>query len=304
MERVARHIVSVGGGKGGVGKSVVAANLAVAMAQEGHRVVLVDGDLGAANLHTLFGLTQAGPTLQDFVDHQVASLEAARIETGVRRLSLVRGANAVFGAANPSHGSKQRLMRHVAALDADVVVVDVGAGTAFNQLDLFDLADRRLVVLTPQLTSVENAYGFVKAAVFRALSPVLKAHGFDDVLDGPARSEAVKLPGFITEVAACSPKLGAELGETLNGFGLSLFGNLMHEPREAAVFQGVSRMMRDFLSLEVPVLGVARSTSTVHESVNHRRPVLITNPHDDASVSFRRAASALLAAGGATRRAA
>ncbi len=304
MERVARHIVSVGGGKGGVGKSVVAANLAVAMAQEGHRVALVDGDLGAANLHTLFGLTQPGPTLQDFVDHHLDSLEAARVETGVRRLTLVRGANAVFGAANPTHGSKQRLLRHVAALDADVVVIDVGAGTAFNQLDLFDLADRRLVVLTPQLTSVENAYGFVKAAVFRTLAPVLKAHGFDDVLDGPARSEATKLPAFIAEVAACSPKLGAELGEALQGFGLSLFGNLMHEPREAQVFQGVSRMMRDFLSLEVPVLGAARSMRAVHESVNHRRPVLVTHPQDESSVVFRRVANALLAAGVVTRRAA
>lgn len=304
MERVARHIISVGGGKGGVGKSVVAANLAVAMANEGHRVALVDGDLGAANLHTLFGLTQAGPTLQDFIDHHVDSLEGARVETGVRRLSLVRGANAVFGAANPTHASKQRLMRHVAALDAEVIVVDVGAGTAFNQLDLFDLADARLVVLTPQLTSVENAYGFVKAAVFRALAPVLKAHGFGDVLDGPAHAEAVKLPGFIAEVRACSPKLGAELDQVLCGFGLTLFGNLMHEPREAAVFQGVARMMRDFLSLEVPVLAVASTSRAVHESVNHRRPALVTNPNDDASVAFRRAARALLDAPSVTRRAA
>ncbi len=304
MERVARHIISIGGGKGGVGKSVVAGNVAVAMANAGHQVVLVDADLGAANQHTLFGLTRPGPSLQDFLDHQLESLEGARVETGVRRLTLVRGANAVFGAANPAFGSKQRLLRHVEALDADVILIDVGAGSGFNQLDLFDLADHKLVVLTPQLTSVENAYGFVKAALFRALTPVLKAHGFDDVLESAARPETTRLAGLLSDLAACSPKLGAELNEVLRTFGLRLVGNMVGDPREGAVFAGVSKMIHDFLSVQAPVMAVARTSRGVHDSVNRRQPALVGGLNDEATAAFKRIAQTLLDAPVKARRAA
>jgi len=82
------RVVSVGGGKGGVGKSVVAANLAVAMAQRGARVVLVDADLGAANQHTLFGIARPGPGVEAFLDGSLAELAQAEVESGVPGLRL------------------------------------------------------------------------------------------------------------------------------------------------------------------------------------------------------------------------
>ncbi len=293
MQRVARGIISVGGGKGGVGKSVVAANMAVAMAEEGHDVVVVDADLGGANQHTLFGVTKPGPTLQTFLEHGVESLEDARVPTSVRGVSLIRGATAVYGAANPGHASKQRLLRHVEALRADFIVIDVGAGAAFNQLDVFDAAEHKLVVLTPQLTSVENGYGFVKAAVFRALTPLLKAHGFETLLDG-AGAETKKLSTGLREACTCSPKFAAEVSHTLAQFGLHLFGNQVGEAREEAVFTAVSRMIRDFLSVDAPVVATAKASRAMHESVNARTPLLSAHRHDDVSLALRRTAQVLL----------
>jgi flagellar biosynthesis protein FlhG len=291
--RRARRIITVGGGKGGVGKSVVAANLSVAMAQAGAEVVLVDADLGAANQHTLFGLERPGPTVQSFLDHEVESLEAARTPTLLPRLSLVRGASAVFGAANPTWAEKQRLLRHLEGLDAAVVVVDVGAGTAFNQLDLFGAGDLKVVVLAPQLTALENAYAFVKGSVYRVLGPLLETHGFKGLLEGPA-AETARVSLLLGEALACSPKLAAEVEELLRSQRMTLFGNLLNDPREAAVLPALQKMMRDFLSLEVSTLGHARTTQAVHDSVNRRRPVVLEAPHDEAAMAFRRAAVALL----------
>ena len=157
--------IGVGGGKGGVGKSVLAANLAVASAELGFRTVLVDCDLGAANQHTLFGIDRPVSTLQTFLEREVSSLEEVTAATGVARLFLIPGVGAVPGAANLPHARKLKVLRHLSKLDADVVILDVGAGVSFNTLDFYELADLRLVVTTPQLPSLQNAYCFLKAAL-------------------------------------------------------------------------------------------------------------------------------------------
>lgn len=295
LTRTAERIISVGGGKGGVGKSVVATNLAVAMAEAGKEVVLVDADLGAANLHTLLGVEKPGPTLQAFLEHELESLELARVATRVPRLSLVRGASAAPGAANINHTQKLRLLRNIEALEAQIVVIDVGAGAAYNQLDLFDLADQKLVVLTPQLTSLQNAYGFVKGAVYRRLAGVLKPHGFEGLLDGAAATaETVRLQALLKDACDCSPKLRAEVQEALATFRVRLFGNQVIDAREATVFRAVAKMMNDFLGLSVPLLGFAWATRAVHDSVNKRRPFLLDAKSEESAAALRLAAQVLL----------
>lgn len=294
------RVVSVGGGKGGVGKSVVAANLAVAMAQEGAQVVLVDADLGAANQHTLFGITRPGPGVEAFLEGALPGLAAAAVETGVAGLRLVPGTGGVVGAANPPAARKQKLIRHVRALQADVVVVDVGAGVGFNALDLFDAADLRLVVMSPQLTSAQNAYAFLKGAVFRELRRVAAATGqqarIDDAVEGtePTGSTAQ----LLARMAADDAALAAALQRGLAGFGARLLGNQVYEPREAGVVYALSRMAHDFLGLEVPVLGSLRASRRVHESVNDGRPYLLHAgvEGDECAGTLRRVAQALLQA--------
>ena len=148
------RIITIGGGKGGVGKSIVSSNLAIAMAQSGQRVVLVDCDLGAANQHVLFGIDRPVPGLQALIDRKITSLEPALTPTPHANLHLIAGTGASVGAANISHGEKGRIMKKIRALGADVVIVDVGAGVSFNVLDFFELGSQRLLVVTPQVTSM------------------------------------------------------------------------------------------------------------------------------------------------------
>lgn len=293
-DRVAERIISVGGGKGGVGKSVVASNLAVAMAMDGKDVVLVDADLGAANQHTLLGLEKPGPTLQSFLDHQVDSLEAARVATGIPGLSLVRGAGAVVGAANLAHAKKQRLIRNLAKLEAQIIVIDVGAGSAFNQLDLFDAADLKVVVVTPQLTSIQNAYAFLKGAVFRSIADAYQAHGQLELLGTDAKSEVARLPVLLKRTKEVAPLLAAQVQAQLDAFGLRLFGNQVLDANEAQTFRAVAKLVHDFLGLSAPCMGFARSSRGVHESVNKRRPFLLDARQEETAQAFRRAARLLM----------
>jgi len=163
-------ILAVGGGKGGAGKSVFSTIMAFWLARMGNRTVLMDVDLGGANLHTLLGIKSPDRTLNDFITKKFGELEDICIDTSEKNLRLISGASDVLSLANPHFSQKIKLMTHLSRLDADYVVLDLGAGTSFNVLDFFLIAHKKLVVLTPEPTSIQNAYIFVRNAVYRKLS--------------------------------------------------------------------------------------------------------------------------------------
>ena len=287
------RIISVGGGKGGVGKSVLAANLSVALAQAGVEVILVDGDLGAANQHTLFGIEHKVPTLQALIDHDVERLEDTLVPTGVERLRLVAGSSATPGAANLAHTQKLKLLRHIRALPAEVVVVDVGAGVAFNTIDLFAVADVRVSVLSPQLPSLQNAYAFLKGVVVRSLEQL--AEGDERaILDAGVAHQTDRVPAMIARLDDTAPALAKRARALLANFGARLVGNQATMPSDANIFHAVERMLRDFLGIDAPVVGVVPASLRLHSSVNRRVPLCVESPHDDAARAIRQIANRLL----------
>jgi len=164
------QIWAIGGGKGGAGKSVVSNILAFWLARMGKRTVLVDLDLGGANQHTLLGIKSPLKTLNDFITRKFATLEDICIDTEAQNLRLISGASDVLSLANPHFSQKVKLINHFSRIDADYVMLDLGAGTSFNVLDFFLAANNKIVVLTPEPTSIQNAYIFIRNAVYRRLS--------------------------------------------------------------------------------------------------------------------------------------
>lgn len=171
-------IWAVGGGKGGVGKSIMSSLLAFWLARLGKRTILMDLDLGGANLHTLMGIKMPPRGLNDFMSGRFESLEEACIDTELENLRLVCGASENLSLANPPFARKIKIVKHLLTLNAEHVVLDLGAGTSFNVLDFFLVANRKIAVLTPEPVSIHNVYAFVRNAVFRRLSQLAsrKAH--------------------------------------------------------------------------------------------------------------------------------
>jgi flagellar biosynthesis protein FlhG len=163
-------ILAIGGGKGGAGKSVFSTIMAFWLARTGHRTVLMDIDLGGANLHTLLGIKSPNRTLNDFITRKFSELEDICIDTSEKNLRLISGASDVLTLANPHFSQKIKLITHLSRLDADYVVLDLGAGTSFNVLDFFLIAHKKIIVLTPEPTSIQNAYIFVRNTAYRKLS--------------------------------------------------------------------------------------------------------------------------------------
>jgi flagellar biosynthesis protein FlhG len=175
-EKKSKIIVAVGGGKGGVGKSIFSVALGAILAEQGHSVVLADLDLGAANLHACLGILRKTPTIADFIQKRTASLEEILIDTYRNNVKLISGADFMPGMANPAYWMKLKIMRHIKALPADIVILDLGAGVHFNTLDFFGISDRGIVVTSPEPGAVMNAYGFIKGALFRKLQSIFRKH--------------------------------------------------------------------------------------------------------------------------------
>jgi flagellar biosynthesis protein FlhG len=104
---------TIGGGKGGIGKSLFTANVGITLAQMGNRVCVIDADLGGTNLHSCLGVTQPMATLDDFMTRQSEGLQELAVQTPVPNLSLISGAGHVVGAASPKYQTKMRLIRKI-----------------------------------------------------------------------------------------------------------------------------------------------------------------------------------------------
>jgi flagellar biosynthesis protein FlhG len=155
------RVLAVASGKGGVGKTNVTANLAVALAQRGTRVWVLDADLGLANLDMIYGMHPAH-TLEGVLrgERRLADV-VAEGPAGVR---LVPAASGVAELTTLTAGQQLRVLEEVDALDGelDVLLIDVAAGISSNVLYFAAAATETLVVTTPEPTAIADAYALVK----------------------------------------------------------------------------------------------------------------------------------------------
>lgn len=291
-DRVPR-IVAVAGGKGGVGKSTIAANLALAMGRLGHRVTLVDADLGAANLHTMLGLLNPSTGLADFIDHKVETLEALKTRVILPTLTLVPGTSRP-GAANLERGDKLRLIDAISTLDADCVIVDVGAGTSHNVVDFVAAADHKLFVLTPQLPSLHNAYALLKACVHR----VVRRLAFDDVEKGLIDSalghetKARTICQLLDVIRPLDPILANRITQALGAFGVAIIANQVESAADAAALGRMSPLIRDHLMTTAPMIATVRRSAALAGGLRAGQGTLAAT--DDSGTVFRKLAQTLL----------
>jgi len=156
------RVIAITSGKGGVGKTNIAVNLAIALRNRGHRVLVIDADLGMANVDILLGATSRKHLL-DLIRPEV-SLEDVIVETQ-HGLQYISGGSGIEKALEYDHAEKVLLQQKLAdcAARADIILVDTGAGLGRNVMDFILAADEVLLVTTPEPTSLTDAYAVMKA---------------------------------------------------------------------------------------------------------------------------------------------
>ncbi|MFT3696772.1 MAG: P-loop NTPase [Kofleriaceae bacterium] len=282
------RILAVGGGKGGVGKSLVSTNLAVALAKTGARVVMLDADLGAPNLHTMFGILRPPRTVEDFLAARTSNIDEVALPTPVSGLKLICGAEGALGSARPTFEGKQRLLAALNRLDADVLLIDCGAGVDLNTIDFFNAADTRIVVMVPEITSLQNGYAFLKIALFRRLQRASQGLRAAEKLNEAFGKEAFeigstmdKVSTFFTMIEDEVPELVTAYKLLLAEFNARLVGNMLHKPTDRNALFAIQRMVKERLDIQIDVGAGLRQNPSVRASVNSGRPFAMDAPRND-----------------------
>ncbi len=284
-----KTIWSIGGGKGGIGKSITAVNLGVALAMRNRKVILVDADLGGANLHTYFGIKYPERGLEDFIRGRFKSLQDVAIPTDVDGLSLISGASEFVGIANPHYQQKQRLINHIRRLTADNIIVDLGAGTSYNVLDFFSISDEGIIVLVPEPAAIQNAYIFLKSFVYRRLERTFAdnpdiARLIKESTVAKGRERANTFPDLCERIARVDRGVAQKALSEIKRYSPKLILNMAVSEGDLRAVELFVNASKTFLSMDVEFVGALYSNREIKNSARRMKPFMI----DDSAVNARR----------------
>lgn len=154
------RIIAITSGKGGVGKTNIAVNMAIAYSQLGKKVILIDGDLGMANVNVLLSVVPQYNLMHVINRKKTMNEIILDTEFGFK---FIAGANGFSKIANLSNDELDYFAKEFASLsNADIIIIDTGAGISNNVLQFLAAADEVYVITTPEPTAITDAYGIIK----------------------------------------------------------------------------------------------------------------------------------------------
>jgi flagellar biosynthesis protein FlhG len=280
------RVIVVGGARGGVGKTVLAANLGLYLSTLGRKVVLVDADPAGANLHTCLGTAPATPlgklrrAARTENPQKPMGLPEALRETPFRGLSLLH-----LGLDEPAAGSGRadrvaRLLAHVRELEADYVVVDLGVGLGRELIDNYLAADVALFVTVPEPTAIENTYRFLRGAFVR----YLLAHTHDEDAHAELERRIRALGGapspidLLVELEQEGHPQAAAVRTAMESFRPHVVINQTRLRADHELGYAMQSAVRRRLGIVLDYVGHIDHDDTVWTCVRTRRPLLIEVP--------------------------
>ena len=285
------HIWPIGGGKGGSGKSFLTCALGRLLAGSGKRTLLIDLDLGAANLHTLVDVPYPAKSLSDFIGKRISFLEDVAVETSVTNLFLISGANNTLDIANLPYERKIKLLRAIAGLDYECILLDLGAGTSFNTLDFFLISENGIFITTPEPTSIENVYRLVKSLYFRRIRQYFTAVDFKILEEEAVQyfgNDAFNKPECMMQIIKkMHPETGMKLDKDFNTYRFRLILNQLRKQDNAALGSQICKLIEKHLGFKIAFAGNIAYDEHVHEAICQRVSFLDRYPYTRTASDLR-----------------
>ena len=290
-------IWTIGGGKGGSGKSFITANVGICLSKLGARVILVDADLGGANLHTFLGITPPVLSLSDFIKKRVPHLRDVLVPTDVPNLQLLSGAQDLLNAEDTKSAQKRKLLRSIQNLEGDYLLIDLGAGSSISVLDFFLMSDGGILVVTPEPTAIENTYRFLKSAFYRRLRQAVSSTQVKAVIDGAMdrkNEQGIQNPQDLMDVVRHISEADAQtIHEEAEAFRPNLILNQARSKKDIEIGFSIRSACQKYFGIHLHYLGYVVYDQDVSVSIRKRRPLVLENARSRAAQCVKEIASKL-----------
>jgi len=296
------QVFPIASGKGGVGKSLFAANVAIALAQTGKKVILADLDLGASNLHHILGIGAIGQGIGTYLTNNSLDFTDILIDTEYSHLQFIPGDAEIPGMANLKSSQKAKLIRKLFTLDADFLILDLGAGTSFNTIDFFLSSSMGIIITAPTLTSILNAYLFLKNTVFRLMTTIFHKNSPAGLYLESLRKEGTSLqkiyiPKLLEKIQSEDPESYNRYCERSRDFHPMLILNMLENPGDSSKADKIRRSTKEYLDIELEHLGVIYFDHLQEIALNSRLPIIKYKPDCVLSQAIYRIADKLIQKG-------
>lgn len=293
------HIIPVASGKGGVGKSLFSANLAIALGQAGKKVVLADLDLGGSNLHLILGLRNLQGGIGTFLTDAKANIDDVIVQTEYRNVRFIPGDAEIPGIANLGAPQKKKLVSRLGNLKADYLILDLGAGTSFNTIDFFLLASQGVIVTTPTPTALVNAYLFLKNSVFRIIdSAVVKdSPAFNHLKQLHKNSQSLQkiyIQDLMKTIKELHEPSHQNILRSLSRFRPRLVLNMIEDPKDTDKAYKIRRSCQQYLGIEIEHLGIMYRDDLQDTALQAGLPIISYKPKAVLSQAIYRIADKLV----------
>ncbi len=290
-------IWAIGGGKGGSGKSFITTNMGICLSKLGVRVILIDADLGGANLHTFLGISPPALSLSDFIQKRVSRLQEVLIPTEIPNLQLLTGAQDLLNAADAKSTQKRKLLRSIQSLESDYILIDLGGGNSLSVLDFFLMSDGGILVVTPEPTSIENTYRFLKSAFYRRLRQSVSSHPVKALIDGAMDRKnemGIQNPhDLIKMVRRISEEDAGRIEEEVKHFHPNLILNQVRSKKDIEIGFSIRSACQKYFGIHLHYLGYVVYDQDVSHSIRKRRPLVLENARSRAAQCVKEIASKL-----------
>ena len=271
-------------------------NRGVLLSQSGRRVVIADMDLGAANLHTFIEQTELGPGLDGFLNKAVDRLEDAVVSTKVPGLDFLNSVNCNLEIANLYAAQKDKIIRALQGLPYDYVFMDLGAGTHFNTLDFFLTSRSGFFIVTPEPTSIENAFTFIKAVYSRILKRLLKTDPFLKAARSLALSKADLNRPFKTigAVLRADAGLGEVLKAELKTYHFCFVINQLRPWDDPSLGRRIQQVCNRYFYADFQFLGNLHHDEAIHEAIQMQEIFITRNGSTPGNRDLKQIAARLV----------
>lgn len=282
------RIIPVASGKGGVGKTLLAANLSIALARMGKSVIAVDLDLGGSNLYTCLGVPNRFAGIGDYLKTGNLAFKDLVVSTSIENLRFIPGEGLRPFMANITHDQRKTIISEIRSLEADYIILDLGAGTSFSTLHFFGISNKGLLVTTFETPAIMNAVMFLRNFVFRTISGVARADrvSFDRVMQAlkqGSNGNSTSVPNILSDIVGRNPAMAKRIEQVVLSIRPRFVFSMGDHPKDLLILEKLKSTLRHGLAIEADYLGFLFYDEKVRLAARNREVLVLNYPDAPAA---------------------